>query len=239
MPTQRQISSWSFHRLLDFEKCPRLAELKYLERIPEPPRPLPPGKTEHANDRGSRVHLAAENYVRGTGDFTNEMSAFREEFECLHELYAEGKVSLEEDWAHDRNWGIAPWKAPETWLRLKLDVVAQPEPGVAVVIDHKTGKRFGNETKHGEQVQLYALCTFLRYPALHTVHTELWYLDQDDLMRLKFTREQAMRFYRNFNDRGTAMTSATEFPPRPGLSACKYCPYGPRGTGHCKVGVQL
>jgi hypothetical protein len=47
-----RISKVSFSRLQNFEKCKYLAKLMYIDRIPEPERPLPPGKTEHANDRG-------------------------------------------------------------------------------------------------------------------------------------------------------------------------------------------
>ena len=47
------ISSWSFSKLGDFESCRLKAKLKHLDNIPEPERPLPPGKTEHANDRGT------------------------------------------------------------------------------------------------------------------------------------------------------------------------------------------
>ena len=46
-----------------FEQCKFRAKLQYVDKIPEPERPLPPGKTEHANDRGTRIHDAAENFV--------------------------------------------------------------------------------------------------------------------------------------------------------------------------------
>ena len=46
------VNSWSHSKLMDFEKCKKYFWLKHDQRIPEPERPLPPGKTEHANDRG-------------------------------------------------------------------------------------------------------------------------------------------------------------------------------------------
>jgi hypothetical protein len=39
------IKSWSFSRLTDFEKCKFLAKLKNIDKVPEPERPLPAGKT--------------------------------------------------------------------------------------------------------------------------------------------------------------------------------------------------
>lgn len=57
------------------------------------------------------------------------------------------------------------------------------------------------------------------------------YTDQDDLTHMKYTRQQGMRFFQNFNQRGLAMTTAEEFPPSPNVFACKWCPYGPREQG--------
>ena len=48
---------------------------------------------------------------------------------------------------------------------------------------------------------------------------------------------QGMRFFKNFDNRGGAITTATEFPPNPNMFSCRWCPYGPRGTGHCDKGV--
>ena len=62
--SNERIKAWSYSRLVDFEQCKLRAKLKYIDRIPEPARPLPPGKTEHANDRGTRIHDAGERFVQ-------------------------------------------------------------------------------------------------------------------------------------------------------------------------------
>ena len=133
--------------------------------------------------------------------------------------------------------GTCAWGDKDAWARIKLDAFVRLSKTHAVVIDYKTGKKFGNEIKHAEQTQLYQLAAFLRYPELETIDVELWYTDQDDLTHMKYTRSQGMRFFQNFNQRGIAMTSAEEFPPSPNVFACKWCPYGPRGTGDCDKGV--
>ena len=51
------IVSWSYSKLIDFEKCKLLAKIKHLDKTPEPERPLRPGQTEHANDRGIHKFL--------------------------------------------------------------------------------------------------------------------------------------------------------------------------------------
>lgn len=232
----RTVPSWSFSKLGDFEKCKRYFALKHLDKIPEPVRPLRPGQTEHANDRGSRIHDAAEHFVDGTGPFIPELKAFQLEFEHLRALYAAGMVSLEGEWGMDRDWEPTEWK--KAWHRSKLDAIVHIAEDEAIVIDYKSGRKFGNELKHGQQLQLYAVNALLRYPLLDKITTELWYLDQDDITTMTFTRSQGLRFRDNFNRRGIEVTSCTEFPPNPNIHSCKWCQYGPWNGGQCSVGVQ-
>jgi len=228
-------TSWSFSRLGDFDKCKKYYYLKHEAKVPEIPRPLPPGKTEHANDRGSRIHDAAEMYVRGTGPFIREMEEFRAEFEHLKDLFAQGSVSLEGEWGMDRNWEPTDWAT--AWQRLKLDALVHMSETEAVAIDYKSGKKFGNEIKHGEQLQSYQLNTFLRYPKLEIIHAELWYLDAKDITIRTYTRDQGLRFKAAFDKRGKALTSCTDWPANPNKFSCKWCTYGPTGTGDCPQGV--
>lgn len=230
------IPSWSFSKLGDFEKCKFLCWLKHDQKIPEPERPLPKGKTEHANDRGSRIHDAAEKFVNGTGEFIPELSKFEDHFLKLRKLYKCGQVELEGEWGMDENWEIAPWKG--AWLRLKLDLLVHEDQYSAVVADYKTGRKFGNEVKHAQQLQLYALVTFLRYPELEEVTSEIWYLDTDEITTQVFTRDQSLRFKQSFHKRGTALTTCDEWPANANKFTCQWCLYGPEHSGHCKVGVR-
>lgn len=282
------ITSWSHSRVTLFEQCKFRAWLLHEEKVPEPPRPLPPGKTEHANDRGTRIHNECEDYVSGkTEDMPVEAARFfKNEMEVMRQLYAAGRVSLEGEWGMNQAWEPTGWRGawmpldsvkeinqalqdcekpfakpektlPEygsagdvikvgktcyiwvpAWLRLKLDALVFLSDDHALAIDYKSGKRFGNEIKHGEQLQLYQLVTFLRYPKLERVTTELWYLDCDELTSQSFTRAQGLRFMKTWDRRGTALTTANSFPPNPNKFSCRYCMYGPWGTGHCKVGVK-
>ena len=238
MNTPKKIKSWSYSRLLDFESCPFKAKLKIIDKIPEPERPLPPGKTEHANDRGTRVHDEVEKYVRGEGPFPTEARHFKDEIESLKKHFKSGRVSLEGEWAFDREWKQTEYKYG--WVRVKLDAMVSlsADGKHAVVIDYKTGKKFGNEVKHGEQLEMYALSVFLRYPLVERVTAELWYFDVNDLTALEIVRPVGLRLLKPFDRRGRKMTEATEFKPNPNLYSCQYCPYHPaKGTGDCNVGV--
>ena len=273
------IISWSHSRLGVFESCARRAFLQFEAKIPEPERPLPLGKTEHANDRGTRIHEGCEGFVRYAKPLPTEAGKyFRAEFDALKNLYEQGRVSLEGEWGMNQAWEPCGWNgdwveiddvktiksrkyppvrpAPSelwrtkqrtfiwtpAWLRLKLDAIVHVSAHEAIAIDFKSGRKFGNELKHAEQLQLYQLVAFLRYPMLETITTELWYLDQDELTSATFTRAQGLRFQRNWDMRGNKVTSAIDFPPNSNHFSCRYCAYGlpehgfENGTGHCTAG---
>lgn len=231
------IRSWSHSRLVDFEQCKLRAKLKYVDKIPEPVRALPPGKTEHANDRGTRVHEAAERFVVGGVELVEELVPFREEYLQLRDLYERGRVSLEGEWAYNREWQPVAWMSSDAWLRLKIDALVSSSKTEMVLIDYKTGRRAYNEMKHAEQGQLYQLATFMRYPDLEKITVEFWYLDQDEMSTMKYTRAQGLRFLKTYTDRGNNMVTCTDFPPNPTQFVCRWCPYSKKGTGHCEVGV--
>lgn len=276
------ITSWSHSRLGDFEKCKYRAYLLHDQRVQEPQRALAAGKTEHANDRGTRIHQGCEDYVSGKIASMPAEAAkfFTPEMAKMRELYAQGVVSLEGEWGMNQNWEPWDWNGrwvelnepgttvtdfcktlPErgkpgqivqigkaksakmytwvaAWLRLKLDALVFVGETEAIAIDYKSGRKYGNEIKHAEQLQLYQLVTFLRYPQLEKVTTELWYLDVDELTQQTFTRQQGLRFLKNWNQRGTRMTTCEDFPPNPNIHSCKWCMLGPweGATGHCQVG---
>lgn len=234
---EHMIKTWSFSRWSVFEQCPYRAKLAYIDKIPEPDRPLPPGKTEHANDRGTRIHEAAEAYVKGGVNLIKELQTFTPEFERARELFAEGRASLEGEWGFNREWNPVGWNSADVWVRVKLDGLFFLSDDHALIVDYKTGRKSGNEIKHTEQGQLYQLATFLRYPEIEKLDVEFWYTDQDDILSSSYTRDKGLNYLRLYTNRGTRITSEEQFRPNPNSFSCRFCPYGPRGTGHCKDGV--
>ena len=228
--TKQQIKSWSFSRLAVWEQCKRRAKLQYIDRIPDP-------RPKTAADRGTAIHQTGEDYVRGLSSSLEGYKHFLPEMAKMRDLFNEGRVSLEEEWGYDRVWATVPYA--EAWLRVKLDALVWLTPTEAVVIDYKTGKKFGNEIKHGEQTMMYAASAVARFPDIQTVHTELWYLDQNELTYNRFSRSKALEALARYDKRGGAITDATFFPPNPNVHSCKWCPYKPEpeGTGHCPNGV--
>jgi CRISPR/Cas system-associated exonuclease Cas4 (RecB family) len=240
------IKATSFSRLDVYEQCGHRARLAFIDRIKEPQQPPLPDGREYANDRGTRIHNEAENYVRSGGQLSAELKDFKVELDTLHELHQKDMVELEQMWLFDRDWQRLPDEdifSPKIWLRIKCDAVVWRENDTAlVVVDYKTGKRFGNEVKHAHQCQLYQLGAFLRYPKVKKVTTELWYTDQNELVSMNFTRQQGLRFFESWNERLVKMTSDDILNPRPSIPTCKWCPYktgtvrqGVQGTGHCDL----
>jgi CRISPR/Cas system-associated exonuclease Cas4 (RecB family) len=222
------IRSWSYSRILDYETCALRAQLKYVDKIAD--------VQGEAAERGERIHTLAENFVRGKiKKLPTELLKFSDEFLALRKRFIEKKVSLEGEWGFDKDWNVCGYR--EAWGRVKLDARVSLTPKHSVVIDYKTGKRFGNEIKHGEQVVTYGIAELLRQPEVEIVDVELWYLDIDVLIPMRFTREQLMRFFPGFEKRAIRLTTATQFPANPSIHNCKWCAYGPGKGGQCKVGV--
>ena len=227
------IKSWSYSRLQDYQSCPHKAYLKYVERIPDP-RPSP------AADRGTAIHQLAEDYVCGKlKKLPQELVKFKDMFTNLAKEYKRGNVSLEGEWGFNKDW--EPCDYATAWGRIKADAVQKLSPTHYVVIDYKTGKKFGNEIKHKEQLNLYALALAIREPEVQELTTQNWYLDQkegENLTTTDATRKQAMTKYLKYFDKlAVKMTTATKFPTNPNKFSCQWCPYSPRGTGDCKDGV--
>lgn len=221
------IKNWSYTKLIDFEQCPYRVKLKHIDKVPE--------ERAQAAERGTEIHQKAEDFVRGKlKDFPHELHHFSNEFSRLREDFKAGYVSLEGEWGFDKDWMPCDYRT--AWLRIKGDVVLT-RPGLALVIDHKTGQKFGNEIKHGEQVQLYAIATFIRNPNIDEITVELWYLDKDDITTKKYTRAEALRYVQPFTKRANKLLSCTDFQPNPNIFSCKWCPFGPNKGNQCKYGV--
>lgn len=233
-PELGPVKVWSFSRLSTYEKCPYHLKLSAVDKVPQPER-----DATHPAERGTRIHTLCEEYVNGTSDEqVKEMKHFAEQFERLREGFNEGKVELEGDWGFDINWTKTGWWDPNVWARIKLDALEHLDEHTALVIDYKTGKKFGNEVKHTQQAQLYMVGAFMRFPELDMIETQFWYLDQKDTLKKTYTRDKLSIYLSRFTERAMKLTTATEFRPKPSKMNCRWCDYGPEnGTGACQYGV--
>jgi CRISPR/Cas system-associated exonuclease Cas4 (RecB family) len=211
------IDRWSYSRLGTYESCPKKAYYSYVEKIPQEQHP--------AAQRGTRIHQLAEDYIVGKLKIMpKELRLFSEAFEKLREDWLAKKVHVEQDWAFDKEWAIAPWSGDTTWGRYKIDAFLKEE-AFGKVIDFKTGKYWSNQTGYRDQCSLYACGVFSRFPDLENVETELWYLDHQKITRHAFTREEIEEVQVKFTERATVMCTDVEFTATPSDNSCRWCAY--------------
>jgi len=234
----KKITAASYSRLNIFTQCKYRAKLQYIDKIPEPDRGAPPNGKEWANDRGSRIHSEAEQFVRGNGELPVECKDFKYELQRLKTLYASGTVITEQTWYFDQDWKEINGKIyNDIRIRVICDVLVFLSEHEAVLIDYKSGRKFGNEVSHAQQLQLYQLAAFLKYPKLQLVHAEIYYFDQNELTSMEFNRYQGLHFFTLWDDKIKAMLSCTRFPPNANRFSCKWCPYRQDRSGDCSFGI--
>ena len=226
------VSAWSPTLVDKFESCRYQVFLGKVKKIKQ--------DSGEAANRGIKVHDMAEAYVNGSvGDMPEELKKFRTRFENLREDYAAGIVTLEQDWGYTIDWEPCGFFDKNVWLRIKLDACwfsDIPENAeYAVVIDYKTGKKFGNELKHGFQGLVYAIGTFMRYPKLNRIETEFWYLDKGEELKKVYNRAELQVFLPRITARGKKITSCKDFYPDPSPRNCRFCYY--RESGDCEWAV--
>jgi hypothetical protein len=230
------LKRWSYSSLTKYEQCPYRAFLSNGKRIKEPSGP--------AAERGTGIHDQLEKFVKGEVDeLPKEITKRGREkiYEDLRDRYIDGSAFPEAEWSYSMEWEPVPWD--EAWNVFKIDMVVRDSPTSLKIRDYKTGKRFGNEMKHIEQCLMYAVAGFWQYPEVEHIQTDVDYIDEGVITLVKnYSRDQAMLFHPRIHKRGIAMTTATEFPPKPSSHNCKWCRYKEmvdEETGEllCKWGV--
>jgi CRISPR/Cas system-associated exonuclease Cas4 (RecB family) len=216
-----------------YETCPGRAKLRYIEKLPEPPR-----KENDPLARGSAIHKNLELYVQGKEALSNqakELKAFEPALNYMCELYIAGQVITEEPWWFDENWQPTKDRS-RIWLWSSLDFCVDDDKRV-VVGDYKSGKSVYKAVEHVQQLQLYSALAAIKYPDADTIVSELWYMDEGHVKPLVFNRDDALRYVNRFDQRAQRMYDDKFFRFNPTAHNCKWCPYSPRGTGACPVGV--
>lgn len=226
-PPPQQITAWSFSRYSTYQQCPRKAKFQIIDKIRVAPN--------EAMQRGSAIHKLADQFVTGTlKKLPDELSLFDDEFHQLAKLKKKPiklAIATELQWAFDRNWVTCNWFGNSTWGRVVVDLsILNESDRRATIIDHKTGKiRDGYE----EQLELYAAATFARYTYLDEVQTELWYLDQGEIMERLYKRNEADDLIKTWNQRVRPMLADKRFPPKPSY-LCQWCDFSHNNGGTCE-----
>lgn len=222
------VPTWSFSALKTFEECPYRIYLSKVEKHKE--------TSSEAAERGTMLHDLAEDYIRGkVGDeVPSELRKLEMQYHALYEAYQQqpDQFELEENWGFTDRWETTGFFDDDVWCRMKLDVFRKHDTS-AHIVDHKSGRKFGNELKHSDQGLQYAVGAFMRYPELEYVQVEFYYFDKGEVLPKNYTRERAMMFLPRIEQRAFALTNATEEEltrPKPSKNNCRFCPHAQSGV---------
>ena len=232
------ITAASFSRVLDFEGCPYRVLLKSVIK-PDGDVELPPN---HPLVVGRKRHLEAEYYILGTAPMTKGIKSCEKVLNLCKEAYEKGNATVEQDWAFDAAWEETGWYDEDVWLRVKCDATITYDNTSMTIYDWKSGKSEGYEVKQMQQAQLYVAAAFMRHPVLEVVEVRFAFFKNGKMWspRQSFTRPKSLRYVQKWTQRIAAVTSATEFIPKPNLINCKYCKFGAGefGSGVCAYAVE-
>lgn len=220
------LTAWSYTRYADYRRCPMFFAYKHLLRIKEPAGP--------ALQRGRDIHKEAEQYI--TAKRKPKMPAslrnFADQMTQLRGLHP----SVEQQWGFTKEWEPTDWFGANVWVRNVLDVCVVYDDNTADVIDHKTGKKYGS---NDEQMELFGLSTFAKFPQLEHVTTRLWYLDiepadpQGNEVVAEFKAKEVPALKKDWAKRVRPMFADRKFPPRPN-DKCRFCFLSKAKGGPCK-----
>lgn len=218
--------SFSYSRWSLWKKCPRQYKYKHVDKMYEPTSP--------AMLKGRETHTALEKYVKQeTHERPPEAKRFTKLVDDLRQVPPD-QIKVEEQMAYDRDQRPCAWFGPNAYYRFIWDVgvLNAPAPTHVDAVDWKTGKMYGS---YDDQMQLFAIPAFLRFPKLESFSGHLIYLDSGDAVSVTYTRDQ---FEGGLNDlwKGNAamMEADQSFEPKPSADACRFCHFKASKGGPCR-----
>lgn len=213
------VKTWSFSSLQKYEMCPLSV---YHQNF----SPKVKKKTSIEAQRGVDIHALAEHWVQGDDDDIPEcLNKLPNNFRQLQFDYRDGNVRCEEKWGLTQMWEPCTWADPDVWLRLICDVVIRENKQSIRIIDYKTGRRFGKEFEHNNQLMLYAIAGMHMFPDCEHITTEIWYLKEGSTLEKHYTRDMCDIFKPKWHQRAVTMTTDTEFMSNGSKGKCKWCDF--------------
>lgn len=205
----------SYSALTTFEECPLSYKLGYLDKIVTP--------SGAAADRGTRLHLACERYLKGEIPHEKLPIDFFSVKQFLMEAKEKG-AKAEEVWLVDHSWNYQEVEDADTRFKAVVDI-HYVEDGVLHIWDLKSGK---NYPEHADQLEAYAVMGFSKYPDTQAVQVKALYLDQ--FGHHAVFQPALLPFLRlKWQDRWEKLFAEKEWAPTPGPIACKWCHYAKMG----------
>lgn len=215
----------SYSALTSFEDCPLSYKLYYLDGIKETgPKP--------AADRGTRLHLGCERYLKGEIELTSLSIDFRKIKDLLLAMRELG-AKAEEVWHCTDDGTYQEVEDVDTRFKAVVDIHYLTNGGKTLVIkDLKTGRFY---PEHADQLQAYATIGFSRYPGVEEVVVSALYLEGDG-QPTTYGREIHPHLVAFWKGRWDILFATHEYPATPSPDACRYCSYRSTKGGQCIYG---
>lgn len=233
-----EVMAWSYSRLNDFEKCPKMFQGKYVTKeFPQADFSAP-----HLQ-RGKDVHKELEIAVK-TGNY----DLLREESKFMIPLLEAARRGIgnrkhkgfesEQQKAFDAQLKEVSWFDPKkgpkrVWCRIIMDLMVFCSGDVLVILDWKTGKI----RDVVDQLGLFSAGGFALYPDVKKVIAAFVWCDHPKALPLvvEYERKDAEKLWREFGDRAELIQLSLEsgvWEPKPMPFNCKYCPALPSQCEH-------
>jgi PD-(D/E)XK nuclease superfamily len=223
----RQITAWSLSRLQLYERCPLAFKCKHILKLPDPGSP--------AMQRGTDIHSAAENYIRGRlKAIPPELKLVAKDLSTLRDEYKKGQVKLELELGFNRSWNAVAWMAKDVWLRVKMDVMWLKRK-VLHVIDWKTG-RLKDNGEYSDQLEIYAVAGLALLPEIREVRSHLKFTDHGKTVSLPAgnrNRDDFLPVTRRWEKRAAKLLNEERWQPKQN-HGCKWCAFSKSKGGPCK-----
>jgi hypothetical protein len=226
-PAIRYPDAWSYSAYSDWALCPFKYHGKKVLKLPEPESP-------HLV-AGNLFHQQIAAHITRPGAPAPERPIHERLQPIVQQLREHESKVVEQQWGFTKEWKPTGWfskGAQATWLRVILDVGVVYDDASAIVGDWKTGKRYDT---NDDQMELFALATFMRFPWVQQVETRLWYVDNGHEEPAEFARKDLADLQKKWAERATAMLSDRTFAARPN-DKCHFCVRARQNGGDCRFG---
>jgi len=215
------IRRWSYSLWTAMQKCPRSVKYAKIDNLPQP--------SNHAMERGTRIHLLAENFLKGniTG-MPKDLAKLSAEYRALKKAKPE---HVEEFMSLGRQFQRVFDGFRDGWFTLKTDAALAPRKGTAIGIDHKTGRYYPS---HDDQAELTAIVLQEWYPDADSYAVEFFYTDQGEVVPYTFVPKYLKRRREHWMAEGEKIMEERKFLATPSQDACTWCAFRSDKGGPCQ-----
>ena len=204
---------WSYSVWSQLQVCPASVKFSRIDKLPVPSAP--------PIERGNTIHLKAEHFLKGNiQGLPKEFIKLKTEYMQLKRMHPE---HIEEFWSVDRkNFKRVHDGYRYGWFTLKADAACKPRKGVAISVDHKTGKIYDS---HDAQAELTAMMHHIWYPDADVYDVEFFYVDQGLVIPYEYKPGYLKKIIPKWRERGEEVMAERKFLPTPSIDACKWCAF--------------